>query len=194
MPTETTMADGSSTTHLRVPPSPDTVLDDLTDTEVEDDRVGITIIHPREFQLERVSDAEIDDRHGETCMVPRWRLMRPGETLEIESVPADCDVDNADPGNGDHGYYRTLDDCAHVECEENAEELRTSAGTAHLFTQPYYECTNECDDYTDRVAIVTLDRPTDPNHPTVVIRSNKDEIPAWFFEKIVRDLEPGAGR
>ena len=106
------------------------------------------------------------------CAVIRYDLAAPDDRgLTIEAVPASCAVDNDAPGNGNHGTYRTLDDVA--EQPSDVDEVENGFATAALFEQDYFECTNECNDYVDSVAIITLDDPRSAKYPTFVIRSDK---------------------
>lgn len=109
-----------------------------------------------------------------------------GESLQIEAVPADCEVDNEEPLNGDHGTYRRIDDV--VPAPENVDDVETGLGTAQLFSQDYRECTNECTDYTEAVAIVTLDEPRADRYATLVIRSDKGELDEDVLAAIVASL------
>ncbi len=82
----------------------------------------------------------------------------------------DEEGDEAD-GNGNHGTYRTPDDVA--EQPSDVDERENGFATAALFEQDYFECTNECNDHVDSVAIITPDDPRSAKYPTFVIRSDK---------------------
>ena len=104
----------------------------------------------------------------------------PAGDTHPESADADADrltgIDDSDEGdeadgNDNHGTYRTLDDVA--EQPSDVDEVESGFATAALFEQDYFECTNECNDHVDSVAIITLDVPRSAKYPTFVIRSDK---------------------
>jgi hypothetical protein len=95
-------------------------------------------------------------------------------------------TDNARPGNGRHGVYRSAAD---VPADRLASSVRvhTALGDAVVFTQPYYECTNSCRDYTEPVAVIVLDHPRDPGYPALVVCSEKGTIGLDQLQTVLRD-------
>lgn len=94
--------------------------------------------------------------------------------------------DNARPGNGRHGVYRTTADIP-ADRRSGAVTVRTALGPATVFNQSYYECTNSCRDYTEPVAVITLEHPTDPAFPTLTVYSAKGSIGLDRLTALVRD-------
>lgn len=121
------------------------------------------------------------------CAVIRYQLASPDDRgLTIEAVPASCAVDNDAPGNGNHGTYRTLDDVA--VRPSDVDERENGFATVELFEQDYFECTNECNDYVDSVAIITLDDPRSAKYPTFVIRSDSSTYDLAELTSMVQTL------
>jgi hypothetical protein len=75
-------------------------------------------------------------------------------------------------GNGYHGTYVTIDD---VGDPADVEEHQVATGTLVTFSQDYFECTNECNDYDDHVGLLTLTVPRDPAFPTLTVLDTKGE-------------------
>jgi len=75
-------------------------------------------------------------------------------------------------GNGYHGTYVAIDD---VQDPTDVDEHEATAGTLVTFSQDYFECTNECNDYDDHVGLLTLTAPPDPAFPTLTILDPKGE-------------------
>jgi hypothetical protein len=153
---------------------------------MSDPRVDLQVAHPPRWEFEVFEsrrDSSVTDSEGSVCAIPRYSL----GTIEVELVPSSCDVEFREPGNGLHGAYRTITDVSDGD-PVDLERIDTPVGMAEVFTQDYYECTNECIDYVDRVAIVTLDDPADPGYPTLVVRSNKDEVDPDEFAGLLTSL------
>ncbi|MGI5240731.1 hypothetical protein [Dactylosporangium sp. CA-139066] len=92
--------------------------------------------------------------------------------------------DNAQPGNGRHGVYRTKAD---IPAQRSTTEVRTALGEATVFSQPYYECTNSCHNYTEAVAVIALDKPADPAYPTLVLYAEKGDTTPDRLTALLRD-------
>jgi hypothetical protein len=75
-------------------------------------------------------------------------------------------------GNGYHGTYVTIDD---VQEPTDVEEHQVPAGPLVTFSQDYFECTNECNDYDDHVALLTFTTPPDPAFPSLTVLDPKGD-------------------
>ena len=95
-------------------------------------------------------------------------------------------ADNARPGNGRHGVYRTIADIP-AERRSGAVTLHTALGEATAFDQPYYECTNSCKTYTEPVAVITLAHPSDPAYQALTVFSVKGSIGLDRLTALLRD-------
>jgi hypothetical protein len=51
----------------------------------------------------------------------------------------------------------------------------------------YYECTDSCRNYTDTVAVITLDKPVDSANAALVVRSDKGSVGPAEMTVLVRD-------
>lgn len=156
---------------------------------VATDQLAVSLEVPGDWELvldgiDGISERDLRDGCPGTV---RARVHAPGvySAVAVESVPASCDPVVRRPGNGDHGTYRTVDDATDAEAVTRVD---TPAGPATRFEQPYYECTNECTTFTDTVAIVELDEPADPDHPTVVVRADKTAIGPEAFDRVLATL------
>jgi hypothetical protein len=107
--------------------------------------------------------------------------------VRLSAYAEGCDTTgNARPGNGRHGAYRSAADVP-ADRLASSVKVHTALGDAVVFTQPYYECTNSCHDYTEPVAVITLDHPDDPRYPTLVACSEKGTIGLDQLETVLRD-------
>jgi hypothetical protein len=80
-----------------------------------------------------------------------------------------------EPLNGNHGRYLAVDDAY----EPRTVAIRdTAAGSVTTFDQDYSECTNECRTTVDRVALLALRAPPDPDRPTVMFVASSEELTA----------------
>jgi hypothetical protein len=154
---------------------------------IDDPRVALSVTHRADWVLadEVVLLSGGDDGSNPCSDALRFVLGIQHETrvqsaVTIELVPVDCDDDDDSIGNGWHGLYRTIDD---VPEPIGVEHVETPIGAAVVFDQEYYECTNQCDDFLDRVAIVTLDDPADQRYPTVVIRDDAGQLDAGMLDE-----------
>ena len=111
----------------------------------------------------------------------------PDGTAELVAFATSCTVnDNAHPGNGRHGTYRTADDIP-PERRSGAVGVHTALGDAIAFVQSYYECTNSCKTYTEPVAVITLAHPRDPAYQTLTAFSVKGSIGLDRLTALLRD-------
>jgi hypothetical protein len=94
--------------------------------------------------------------------------------------------DNARPGNGRHGVYRTTADIP-ADRRSGAVTVHTALGEATAFDQQYYECTNSCKTYTEPVAVITLTHPTNPAFQTLTAFSAKGSIGLDRLSALLRD-------
>lgn len=94
--------------------------------------------------------------------------------------------DNARPGNGRHGVYRTTADIP-AERRSGAVTVHTALGQATAFNQPYYECTNSCKNYSEPVAVIALEHPGDPAFQTLTAYSEKGTIGLDRLTALLRD-------
>lgn len=107
--------------------------------------------------------------------------------VRLSAYAAGCDVTgNARPGNGRHGVYRSAADVPADRLASSAT-VRTALGDAIVFTQPYYECTNSCRDYTEPMAVITLEHPYDPAYPTLMAYSEKGTIGLDHLKTVLGD-------
>ncbi|GAA4253639.1 hypothetical protein [Dactylosporangium darangshiense] len=110
-----------------------------------------------------------------------------GVDVRFAAYGSACDAgDNARPGNGRHGVFRTTADIP-PERRAGATTVHTALGEATVFTQPYYECTNSCHNYTEAVALITLDRPADPAYRTLTAYAEKGEASQDRLTELLRN-------
>ena len=155
--------------------------DDTHALEVRGARTAWELEVPRDWAITDVWEADV-------CGSVSYVVSEAGRTrLVIRAMPADCPEaeQNTQIGNGFHGVYRTIDD---VPDPQDQETVPTDLGEATVFTQEYFECTNECERWDEPVAIVTVDSPVDAGYPTLVVRGEKDTVPRAEFEEIVATL------
>ena len=108
-------------------------------------------------------------------------------TVQLAAYATSCAAgDNARPGNGRHGVYRTTADIP-AERRSGAITVHTALGEATAFNQPYYECTNSCKNYTEPIAVVTLAHPGDPAFQTLTAYSAKGSIGLDRLTVLLRD-------
>jgi hypothetical protein len=111
----------------------------------------------------------------------------PDRYVRLSAYAQGCPVtDNGRPGNGRHGVYRSAAD---VPADRLASSIKvhTALGDAVVFAQPYYECTNSCRDYTEPVAVITLDHPQDPRYPGLMVYSERGTIGLDQLATLLRD-------
>lgn len=97
---------------------------------------------------------------------------------------------NTSLGNGRHGVYRSADDIPAKE-RKDAEEVETPLGPALVFSHRYYECTQSCEDWTEPVAVIALEKPADPDFPTLVVMSQKGGLDQDALTDLIEHrLEP----
>src|SRR5690242_14079910 len=110
----------------------------------------------------------------------------PDGAVELTAYAGSCASNNARPGNGRHGIYRTTADIP-VELRAGAISVHTALGEATAFNQSYYECTNSCKTYTEPVAVITLAHPDDPAFQALSAVSVKGAIGLDRLTAILRD-------
>jgi hypothetical protein len=110
-----------------------------------------------------------------------------GGTVDLVAFGSSCDTgNNAQPGNGRHGVYRTTADIP-ADRSSGAVTVQTALGQATAFSQSYYECTNSCKNYTEPVAVITLTHPNDPAYPALMAYSAKGSIGLDRLTAFLRD-------
>jgi hypothetical protein len=103
--------------------------------------------------------------------------LRPNGYLQLFAYATGCAaIDNGRPGNGRHGVYRSTADIP-ADRLASATRTHTALGDATVFTQPYYECTNSCHNYTEPVALIVLDHPADPAYPALTVVAVRGAVP-----------------
>ena len=153
--------------------------EDTTAITVADGNVAFKVRVPGGTAITGVSVGEDSDGCGRAV----YDLNAHG--LVVEAVRSDCEPESQQINNGHHGTYRTLDD---VPKPQDVEKVKTYLGPAVVFTQKYLEATNVTTDYTEPVAIVTLDDPVDADYPTLVVRSEQGELDRDAFTRVVESL------
>jgi hypothetical protein len=88
--------------------------------------------------------------------------------VRIAMWPPECVVTE-----GLNGTFQRYNSVADVDGREVAAE-QVTAGTAHVFSQTYTECTNSCTDFAHRIVLLELDEPLRPDLPTVMISTTGD--------------------
>ena len=92
------------------------------------------------------------------------------------ALPAAACAGTADPEpplNGEHGDYVTVDDAA---APLGTGTAPSDLGEVTTFEQDYEECTQECVTTRDQVALVALSAPVDPDHPTLMIHADAEDV------------------
>jgi hypothetical protein len=147
-------------------------------TEAVDLGAGLVGELPEGWEVGEITDASDSlpsEVPGDCTSLRGW--LGPGD----DQPPVDLQLHSAgcggrEPldqiGNGYHGTYVTIDD---VQDPVGVEEHEVTAGALVTFSQDYFECTNECNDYDDHVGLLTLTAPPDPAFPTLVILDEKGE-------------------
>ncbi len=107
--------------------------------------------------------------------------------LRLSAYAGSCDASgNTGPGNGRHGVYRSTADVP-ADRLASSVKVHTALGDAVVFTQPYYECTNSCRNYTEPVAVIMLDHPHDPTVPALMVYSERGTVGLDQLEAVLRD-------
>lgn len=129
--------------------------------DVADGRLAITLALPDEHPV--VNAGEHDFAFGPSCITPYWQL---AGGIDIEAWPAGCDPANSEPGNGEHGHYRSAAD---APSPIDPIAIDTVLGPAEVFGQTYYECTNSCTEWELDIAVITLSEPVSDEYPTLTV-------------------------
>jgi len=146
---------------------------------------GPVTFHVRLGAGERLTarSPQTDDCPGLDALID----LGPAGTVSLAAYAASCTTrDNAQPGNGRHGVYRTTADIP-AERRTGARTVHTALGEATVFNQTYYECTNSCKKYTEPVAVITLEHPSDPAFQALTVYSPKGAIGLERLTDILRD-------
>ena len=155
--------------------------DDTHQLEVRGAHTAFDVDVPTGWAITEVIDAG-------TCGAPTYVVSEGSELrLVVQAVPTSCEAasENSEIGNGHHGVYRTIDD---VPKPQQVATVSTKLGSATVFTQDYYECTNSCHHWEEPVAIVTVGSPVDAGYPTLVVRGEQDNVSRDDLETIVASL------
>jgi hypothetical protein len=154
---------------------------DTHQLEVRGTHTAFDVEVPDDWGILQVLDAN-------TCGSVTYEIAVAAESrLVIEAVPTSCAEaeENTEIGNGRHGVYRTIAD---VPEPREKTSVDTDLGTATVFTQTYYECTNSCDNWNEPVAIISLAAPVDAGYPTLVVRGEKELVSRDDLEDILKTL------
>jgi hypothetical protein len=140
------------------------------------------------LQLGAGQSLKVEPPQDDGCPgVEAFATLGPDRYLRLAAYAAGCDAtSNSRPGNGRHGVYRTTSDIP-TDRLASATKVHTAIGDGVVFTQPYYECTNSCHDYTEPVALITLDHPVDPRYPGLMVYSEKGTIGLDQLAAVLRD-------
>lgn len=125
---------------------------------------GFSIGLPDGWEL-REQFGEPSDRTDD-CVVRESRVGSDTDTMQIILVGAACSSDTDGRGNGESANFSSADQ---LVGGEDLETLATDLGPLTVATVGYYECTNECQDWTPSVGVIELAEPTDPAYPALMI-------------------------
>ncbi|MGH9184757.1 MAG: hypothetical protein ACRD0U_02905 [Acidimicrobiales bacterium] len=117
---------------------------------------------------------------SDDCLVAETRFANLDDDLavNVSLVNRGCSTGEPqdEPLNGQHGTYVVPGGAG----QEDLDRLNAPAGDLVIFDQTYTECTNDCRDWTEAVALVLLDEPADEDYPTVMLvgeeRVSGDEV------------------
>ncbi len=111
------------------------------------------------------------------------------DRIELSLNAAACGDGQPDGrvGNGTHGRYVAVDDVAEPG---DVEAAAVPAGDLTTFTQPYFECTNECDDYEDNVGLLALSSPPDAGYPVLQLLAAKGDAPMGAVADLAAAVRP----
>ncbi|WP_433606597.1 hypothetical protein ACQP2P_30495 [Dactylosporangium sp. CA-139114] len=123
------------------------------------------------------------------CPALSTRIIGRDGNVLIAAYGADCPVSgNGSPGNGRHGVYRTSAD---IPSSRTTTSATTPLGDATLFEQPYYECTNSCQHYTEPVAVIALSAPAGQAIRALVVVAERGSLDLAGLQALVtRRLTP----
>lgn len=143
-------------------------------TAVLDLGAGFSLDAPASWTLEQAF--ELPTEPVEECgSVPASVDAGPGVFVSFALPAAACAgaADPEPPLNGEHGDYVTVDD---VPAPIGTDTAPSALGEVTTFEQDYEECTQECVTTRDQVALVALSVPVDPDHPTLMIHGDADDV------------------
>ena len=125
------------------------------------------------------------DAPAEECGSIHASLDADGTVVAVTLPAAVCAGEEQSVLNGEHGDYVGIDD---VPGARDIATTTSGLGEVTTFEQTYTECTNECVDSTDRVALVALTTPAAPDRPTLMVRVDADDMDAEAFAALVDSL------
>ncbi len=143
-------------------------------TEVIDLGAGFSVDAPASWTLEQAF--EVPAERPEQCgSLPASIDAGAGVFISFSLPAALCadDPEGGAPANGEHGDYVTLDD---VPAPLGTATAPSDLGEVTTFEQDYEECTQECVTTRDQVALVALTVAVDPDHPTLMIDANAEDV------------------
>ena len=143
-------------------------------TEVIDLGAGFSLDAPASWVLEQAF--ELPDEPLDECDSVHASIdAGPGVFVSFALPSVTC-ADAADPEpplNGEHGDYVSVDD---VRAPLGAATAPSDLGEVTTFEQDYEECTQECVTTRDQVALVALTVPVDPDHPTLMVHADAEDV------------------
>lgn len=142
-------------------------------TEVIDLGAGFSLDAPASWTLEQAF--ELPDEPFDECDSVHASIdAGPGAFVSFALPSVACaGADPEPPLNGQHGDYVTVDD---VLAPIGTDTAPSDLGEVTTFEQDYEECTQECVTTRDQVALVALAVPVDPDHPTLMVYGDAEDV------------------
>lgn len=143
-------------------------------TQVIDLGAGFSVDAPETWALEQ--SFELPTEPVEDCDSVHATVDAGAGVFVSFTLPAAACAGAVDPElplNGEHGDYVTVDD---VAAPLGTDTAPSELGEVTTFEQDYEECTQECVTTRDQVALVALTVPVDPDHPTLMIHADADDV------------------
>lgn len=158
-------------------------------TETFDLGGGLEAELPEAWRVTPFAEVTPSERNPVGCSSRRASLGAGQRRIDLELNDVSCIgvTGNGDIGDGDHGTYVSLAD---VPDPSEVRQHEVPAGSLTTLRQPYIECTDGCKDFTDTLALLTLDAPPDPDRPTLVILSPKGEASAEQLVALAEVIVP----
>ena len=144
-------------------------------TEAIDLGAGFSLDAPASWTLEQAFELpagpfdECDSVHASIDAGPGVFV-----SFALPSVACAGAADPEPPLNGENGDYITVDD---VPAPLGTATAPSDLGEVTTFEQDYEECTQECVTTRDQVALVALTVPVDPDHPTLMVYGDAEDVP-----------------
>jgi hypothetical protein len=91
------------------------------------------------------------------------------------------------PLNGKHGLYLSADDALHPR---HVLRGKAPGGATTVFDQDYTECTNSCRTTVDRVGLLRLTDPTNPERPVLMLWGPADVVSVAQMLALLRAVQP----